>query len=85
MSIGCAIVASDTSPVKEVITHNQTGRLINFFDLKNLVTQVVDLLQNPTERKRLGMAARDYAIRHYDLETVCLPKQLNWVNELRND
>lgn len=84
MSIGCAIVASDTAPVREAITHNETGRLVNFFDPKNLAAQVIDLLQNPIERERLGKAARDYAVAHYDLDSVCLPKQLEWVDMLLN-
>ncbi len=82
MSLGCAIVASNTAPVKEAITHNETGRLVDFFDKEDLVAQVVDLLQNPAERERLGKAAREYAIKHYDLQTVCLPKQLEWVGRL---
>jgi glycosyltransferase involved in cell wall biosynthesis len=31
MSAGCAIVASDTAPVQEVIQHGETGRLVSFF------------------------------------------------------
>ncbi len=85
MSIGCAIVASDTAPVKEVIKHNETGRLVNFFDKENLAAQIIDLLKKPAERKNLGIAARDYAISNYDLQTICLPKQLGWVNELLNN
>jgi glycosyltransferase involved in cell wall biosynthesis len=82
MSLGCAIVASNTAPVREAITHDETGRLVGFFDKEDLIAQVVDLLQNPTERERLGNAAREYAIAHYDLQAVCLPKQLEWVERL---
>ena len=82
MSIGCAIVASSTAPVKEVVSHNETGRLVDFFDKENLAAQVIDLLKNPIERERLGNAAREHAIQHYDLQTVCLPKQLEWVKGL---
>jgi len=82
MSLGCAIVASNTAPVKEAITHYETGRLVDFFDKEELAAQVIDLLQNPTERERLGKAARKYAIKHYDLQTVCLPRQLEWVERL---
>jgi glycosyltransferase involved in cell wall biosynthesis len=84
MSVGCAIVASDTAPVKEVITHNETGRLVNFFNKENLIAQIVELLQDEAERERLGKAARAFAVAHYDLQTECLPKQLKWVNELIN-
>lgn len=33
MSAGCAIVASDTAPVREVINHNETGLWVDFFDV----------------------------------------------------
>ncbi|MFH0728837.1 MAG: glycosyltransferase family 4 protein [Pseudomonadota bacterium] len=82
MSIGCAIVACDTLPLREAITHNETGTLVDFFDYHRLASQVVDLLVRPNERERLGRAARIHAMRHYDLETVCLPQQLAWVKQL---
>jgi len=82
MSIGCAIVASDTRPLHEAITHGETGRLVDFFDRKGLVEQVVSLLDNPAERKRLGRNARKFAIEHYDLNTICLPRQMEWVRQL---
>lgn len=82
MSVGCAVVASDTPPVREVITHNQTGRLVDFFDAHTLSTQVIELLKQPSERVRLGEAARKYVIQHYDLDTICLPQQILWVEQL---
>ena len=83
MSVGCAIVASDTKPLQEAIQHNQTGRLVNFFDSKTLTQEVCDLLENPAERSRLGANARRFAQSNYDLQTICLPKQLAWVEGLR--
>ena len=82
MSVGCAIVASDTQPLHEAIKHNETGRLVNFFDAKALAQAVCDLLDNPAERARLGANARQFAQASYDLQTVCLPKQLAWVEGL---
>ena len=79
MSAGCAIVASDTQPLHEAITHNETGKLVNFFDAKALAQEVCDLLDKPAERDRLGANARAFAQQNYDLQTVCLPKQLAWV------
>ncbi len=83
MSTGCAIVASDTQPLHEAIRHNDTGRLVNFFDAKGLVQEVCDLLDNPNERARLGSNARQFAKVNYDLQNVCLPKQLAWVEGLK--
>lgn len=78
MSVGCAIVASDTQPVREAIAHGETGRLIDFFDHRQLADEVCRLLADPDERARLGMQARAFARAHYDLKTVCLPAQLAW-------
>ncbi|UZD90925.1 glycosyltransferase family 4 protein [Cognatishimia activa] len=82
MSVGGAIVASDTVPVKEVIEQNKTGRLVDFFDRDALVRNVSDLLEDEAARTRLGQAARDLILSEYDLQTVCLPKQLAWIEEL---
>jgi len=84
MSIGCAIVASDTQPLHETIKHGETGRLVNFFDVQGLTNEVCSLLDNPTERQRLGINARAFAQEHYDLQTVCLPRQVEWVEQLRS-
>lgn len=82
MSAGCAIVASDTQPLREAITHNETGRLVNFFDVAGLANEVCALLDDPSARQRLGQHARRFAQANYDLKTVCLPRQLEWVKGL---
>ncbi|MFZ6744712.1 glycosyltransferase family 4 protein [Undibacterium sp. JH2W] len=85
MSVGCAIVASDTQPLREAIRHNETGRLVDFFDVAGLAQEVCDLLEQPEERQRLGENARRFACEFYDLQKVCLPAQLEWVNTLAED
>ena len=82
MSAGCAVVASDTSPLHEAITHDETGRLVNFFDVSALVEKVCDLLNDPQARARLGACARLFMQTNYDLKSVCLPLQLSWVKRL---
>jgi glycosyltransferase involved in cell wall biosynthesis len=82
MSAGCAIVASDTLPLHEAITHNETGRLVSFFDPAALANDICALLEDPAERLRLGQNARNFALANYDLKTVCLPKQMAWVAQL---
>jgi glycosyltransferase involved in cell wall biosynthesis len=82
MSAGCAIVASNTKPLQEAIRHNETGRLIPFFDVTGLTNEVCALLDDPVERTRLGARARAFAQTHYDLKTVCLPRQLAWVKDV---
>ena len=82
MSVGCAIVASDTQPLHEAIRHDATGRLVNFFDVPGLTEEVCALLDDPAARQRLGRNARAFARETYDLATVCLPRQLAWVEQL---
>jgi glycosyltransferase involved in cell wall biosynthesis len=82
MSAGCAIVASDTQPLQEAITDGQTGLLSPFFDHAALANKVCALLQDPAKRQRLGANARAFAQANYDLQAVCLPKQLAWVGAL---
>ena len=53
-----------------------------FFDATALAHSVSELLDQPEERERLGFNARAFAQRHYDLQNVCLPQQLSWVNGL---
>jgi glycosyltransferase involved in cell wall biosynthesis len=79
MSAGCAIVASDTQPLREAITHDETGRLVHFFDVAGLANEICALLDDPAARQRLGANARAFAQAHYDLKRVCLPRQLEWV------
>ena len=82
MSAGCSIVASNTKPLHEAIRHNETGRLVPFFDKETLIENICDLLSNEEERYRLGSNAREFAIKNYDLKKVCLPQQLDWVDAL---
>lgn len=82
MSIGCAIVASDTQPLHEAIVHNETGKLVNFFDHKGFCDEICSLLDDPKERLRIGSNARAFAKSHYDLKKVCLPQQIKWVENL---
>ena len=82
MSVGCAIVASDTAPLREAIRDDQTGRLVEFFDAAEVCSAVCRLLEDAPARARLGQQARAFARSHYDLESICLPRQLAWVQSL---
>lgn len=82
MSIGCSIVASDTPPVKEVLRDYETGILVDFFDIDGLVYKVIQLLEDVEARAFLGRNARKFVIDNYDLKSICLPKQIEWVESL---
>ena len=82
MSCGAAIVASDTEPVREVIREGETGRLVDFFDQNALVSRVCELLEDDDQRAALGQAARAEMVNVFDLQSICLPRQLAWVDKL---
>ncbi|MCH2093565.1 MAG: glycosyltransferase, partial [Rhodobacteraceae bacterium] len=82
MSAGCAIVASNTPPVREVLADGETGKFVDFFDHESLSAQVSTLLDDADARAAMGQAARTFVCERYDLATTCLPQQLQWVHQL---
>lgn len=82
MAMQGAIVGSATDPVKEVITHGETGRLVDFFDGAAMVQEVSNLLDDPEQREYLGRNARKLMVERYDLARVCLPSQMEWLADL---
>ena len=47
MSVGIPIVASNTPPVAEVIDHEKSGLLVDFFDVDAQVEAINKILDNP--------------------------------------
>jgi glycosyltransferase involved in cell wall biosynthesis len=82
MSMGATIVASDVAPVRETMTHGETGLLVDFFDPQALGQQVVDVLERPQDFTHLGKAARQHVVETYDFHTICLPQHLREINAL---
>ena len=82
MSAGCSVVASNTPPLHEAIRHNDTGLLVDFFSPAKITEAVCELLSDPIQRARLGERARAFARAEYDLNSVCLPRQFEWVETL---
>ena len=78
MSMGCAIVASDTAPVSEAIAHDEQGLLVDFFSPSALAAAVQQLLSDEAHRVRLGSSARKKIVEEYDLKTRSLPRLMAW-------
>jgi glycosyltransferase involved in cell wall biosynthesis len=58
MATGCRIIASDTTPVREVIRHNENGTLCDFFDTAQLADQILAALADPQVGDPLRVQAR---------------------------
>lgn len=82
MSCGCVVVASDTDPVKEIITHQENGLLVNFFNIEEIVDRMDHILSNPTSYQTIKHHARQTIIQHYDLKRVCLPAHVKFIDEI---
>lgn len=82
MACGCAIVASDTPPLREAIHDGRTGLLVDFFKPDTLAEAVVKLLESPALRSELGQSAREFAVAHYDLRSMCLPQMLQLIERV---
>lgn len=80
--MGATIVASDTPPVREVMTHGQTAMLVDFHDHDALARQVIDVLDAPGDFAHLGRNARAHMIDRYDFSTRCLPDHIARINSL---
>ncbi|MFD2738313.1 glycosyltransferase family 4 protein [Sulfitobacter aestuarii] len=82
MSMGATIVASDVAPVREALSHGETGLLVDFFNPQALAEQVVDVLARPGAYAHLGPAARKHVVETYDFLGKCLPEHLARINAL---
>lgn len=74
MAAECAIVASNTPPVREVIEHGKTGMLVDFFDRSALVDAVTELCERRSKAQTFGNAARLAIKAKYDLRAISLPR-----------
>ena len=82
MSAGCLVVGSRTPPVEEVIRHGQNGLLVDFFQPDEIAAAVVGALGEPERMQALRNRARRTIVEGYDLQTVCLPRQIKLVESL---
>ena len=70
MSAECAIVASDTAPVRELIDQEVHGVLTDIADPDAIAASVTALLDDEARRRRLGAAARARIVEAYEAQTL---------------
>ena len=78
LSVGCAVVASNTAPLQEVMQHEQNGVLVDFFSPTEIAERVEELLDHPRFRQELSTHARETILEQYDLAKL-LPQQMQWL------
>jgi glycosyltransferase involved in cell wall biosynthesis len=66
MSAGCAIVASDSAPVREMANDGEHCLMFDFFDPQALADRVLQLLADRPLAAKLGAAARQRMVEQFD-------------------
>ena len=82
MACGALVIGSETPPVEEVIQSEENGLLVDFFDVEEWSKTVADALQFPDRYSRCRVEARRTILRRYDLHDVCLPAQMQLIDQL---
>src|SRR5579884_3417179 len=82
MAAECAIVASRTTPVEEVIEDERNGYLFDFFDFDALARRVCWAVENQAATEKVRKAARRCVVEQFDLKSVCLPAHLALLHRL---
>jgi len=70
MAFGKPIVATDVGGFKETLRNGETGVLIEYGNVQQLANNLINLIQKPEERKRLGRAAFEELDRYYSWEAI---------------
>ena len=70
MATGCALVASRTAPVEEVVADGKEALLAGLLAPEEVAAAISQLLDEPKERARLGAAARKKIERNYAVPVI---------------
>ncbi|NEP19526.1 MAG: glycosyltransferase, partial [Leptolyngbya sp. SIO4C1] len=78
MATGCALVASNTAPVREVVRNGHNGLLVDFFSPTAIANLVETVLENHDFAISLRTHARETILQQYNLAAL-LPQHINWL------
>jgi glycosyltransferase involved in cell wall biosynthesis len=74
MSCGCLIVANDTEPVREFMTHEQNALLVNMDNAESIVEGLERALDQGNQLQALRRRAREIVVSVLDAKTIAFPK-----------
>ena len=70
MAMGKVVVASDVAALTEIVQDGKTGRVFRKGDPADLRRVLGQLLDEPGQRRALGLAAREWVVRERDWATI---------------
>ncbi|HEY8610970.1 MAG TPA: glycosyltransferase family 4 protein [Roseomonas sp.] len=82
MACGALVLGSATPPVQEVIEDGRNGLLTDLFDHAALARRMAGVLADPVRHAPMRAAGRRTVQERYDLQQVCLPRQLAVLDSL---
>jgi glycosyltransferase involved in cell wall biosynthesis len=75
MACGCAMVVSDTPPVREAFIHGENGLYADFYSANEIAARIIQVLEDKPLAAKLRANARRTAVERYSLKKL-LPKHL---------
>ena len=75
MACGAPIIASDTPPVREVVTDGSNGRLVDFWNVEGFAEKIEEALLKPESFQAMRTEARRTIAARYDLNDCCVKTQ----------
>jgi len=70
MSSGASVVTTPVGAIGEFVKENESVALAKAGDSSILSSAIIELLENPSESRRLSLRARDTVLRNYSYEAV---------------
>ena len=71
MAASLPVVISDVGGVYEVLHQDKTGVRVPENDVEAFARAVIELIEDPERRRRLGQAARDFVVNEYSIAIAC--------------
>ena len=82
MACECLILGSDTAPVRDAVTPEEDGVLLDFFDVDALSRAMIDAVRHPERYAAMRQRARVTALSHFDRETNGVPGWLAMIDDV---
>lgn len=73
MATGCLVMGSNTAPVRDVLTDEVNGLMVEPYEIEMMVERMVEVLESPEKFKYLRESARALMLERYGCD-VCLPE-----------
>jgi glycosyltransferase involved in cell wall biosynthesis len=85
MACECLVIGSDTAPVRDALTHEVNGILLNFFDVDGLADALIKACREQRAFLPLRISARSTVLDQFDRSRKCTPAWLKLVADVTNE